>query len=337
MELFSEIYGAYFDTVREILSREAVTDAEVQRIIAKRAFRDSMLFLPQKLRPESAESWGFLERRADGTLSRITKYPPPAFMTILQKRWLKSILSDPKIRLFLEEATLYRLEHQLADIEPLCPERTFRFFDIFTDGDPYLNPHYREVFRQLLEAVSAKEVLQIEFVTGKRRRMSGTFLPIRMEYSRKNDKFRLLCHRIGKKGIAESGIINVGRIMQIHRTGRYLPDTGGMAEFFAKRRCDVPVQIRVSSERNGIERVLMEFASFEKRTMRDEKSDTCMIWIWYDPQDETELLIRLLGFGPVVEILGPPAFRRQAAHRVQAQYRLMQEFEKDFEKCQKNT
>lgn len=337
MELFSEIYGAYFDTVREILRRETIADTEVQRIIGERAFRDSMLFLPQKFRPESEESWGFLERRTDGMLSRITKYPPPAFMTILQKRWLKSILSDPKIRLFLEESTLHRLEERLADIEPLYPKDVFRFFDVFTDGDPYRNPHYREMFRQLLEAVSSKEVLRIEFVTGKRRRMSGTFLPIRMEYSRKNDKFRLLCHRIGKKGIAESGIINVGRIMQIHRTGRYLPDTGEMAEFFAKRRCDVPVQIRVSSERNGIERVLMEFASFEKRTLRDEKSDTCMIWIWYDPQDETELLIRLLGFGPAVEILGPPAFRRQAAHRVQTQYRLLQEFEKDFEKCQKNT
>ena len=45
--------------------------------------------------------------------------------------------------------------------------------------------------------------------------------------------------------------------------------------------------------------------------------------LWYDKQDETELLIQLLSFGPVLEILGPPAFRAQAAERVARQYALL--------------
>ena len=46
--------------------------------------------------------------------------------------------------------------------------------------------------------------------------------------------------------------------------------------------------------------------------------------IRYDKQDETELLIQLLSFGPVLEILGPPDFRAQAAARVRMQYELLQ-------------
>ena len=49
-----------------------------------------------------------------------------------------------------------------------------------------------------------------------------------------------------------------------------------------------------------------------------------MVQLWYDPKDETELLIQLLGFGPVLEILGSPHIRRQAAKSVAMRYELLE-------------
>ncbi|MBR6616360.1 MAG: WYL domain-containing protein [Oscillospiraceae bacterium] len=329
MPLFSEVYGAYFRTVERILQSESITKREIDAIIREEAFRDSFLFLPQKLSPDSHESWGLLKSGTDGMFSRITKNPPPQFVTTLQKRWLKSKLEDPKMRLFLSDNAHEQLEHALADVAPLCPADVFRCFDVFADGDCYESEDYRTAFRMLLHAVQGDEILRIRFVSGKGTEQEGNFLPLKLEYSRKNDKFRVFCCRIGRNGISGYGTINLGRIKGISQTGRHLRSEGLLEKWQKSRRCKEPVTVEVSAERNGIERFLMEFASFEKHTEWDAERNVCMVRLWYDTQDETELLIQLLGFGPVVEILGPPDFRRQAAERVAAQYALLDGFHEE--------
>ena len=324
MELFSEIYGAYFRTAERILSKGRLTPKEVQQLIQEEAFRDSMLFLPQKLMPESGESWELLRKTEDGMLERVTKHAPPAFLTLLQKRWLRSKLDDPKMRLFLTDAEFQSLSERLQDVQPLYPAGVFRYFDKFTDGDPYESPQYGAVFRTVLRAIGRHEVLAVDYMTGKGKSLRGHFLPLKLEYSQKNDKFRLYCIRMGKRGAGGSGMLNLGRIAAANPTGKRYMEDGLLEGVLERRRCSEPVQVLVSGERNGIERFLMECASFEKRTEMDEESRRCTVWLWYDQQDETELLIRLLGFGPVVEILGPPAFRAQAAERVERQYALLQ-------------
>ena len=69
----------------------------------------------------------------------------------------------------------------------------------------------------------------------------------------------------------------------------------------------------------------MEFAPYEKRAEFDLISRKCTIKLWYDYQEETELLIRLLGFGSVLEIVSPPDFRRKARERITRQYQLLNE------------
>lgn len=328
MPLFSEVYGAYFRTVERILQRESITKREMDAIIRKEAFRDSFLFLPQKLIPDSPESWGFLTKTADGGYRRVTKNPPPKFLTTLQRRWLKAKLSDVRMRLFLSEEAHAALSAALSDTKPLYPADVFRCFDVFADGDDYENAQYREHFRMLLHAVRDGEILRIRFVSGKGADQIGNFLPLKLEYSRKNDKFRVFCCRIGRDGITGYGTINLGRITGISQTGRHLPNDGVLAGWQESRRCKAPVEVEVHTERNGVERFLMEFASFEKHTEWDAQRSVCTVRLWYDTQDETELLIQLLSFGPVVEILGPPEFRRQAAERVAVQYGLLGDFPK---------
>ena len=52
--------------------------------------------------------------------------------------------------------------------------------------------------------------------------------------------------------------------------------------------------------------------------------------LWYDRQDETELLIQLLlSFGPVVEITGPRHLREQAKIRIKKQYELVERYREE--------
>jgi len=84
--------------------------------------------------------------------------------------------------------------------------------------------------------------------------------------------------------------------------------------------------IRVSTERNGVERFMLEFASYEKHTVRNLETGQYNVELWYDQQDETELLIRLLSFGPVIEIFGPEHLREQAKQRIKRQAELLEKY-----------
>ena len=74
---------------------------------------------------------------------------------------------------------------------------------------------------------------------------------------------------------------------------------------------------------------MLEFASYEKHTVRDLETGEYTVELWYDRQDETELLIQLLSFGPVVEITGPKHLREQARLRVQKQYELLEKYREE--------
>lgn len=99
-----------------------------------------------------------------------------------------------------------------------------------------------------------------------------------------------------------------------------------MDDYFSSRKCSAPAVIRVTNERNGVERFMLEFAPYEKHTVRDLETGQYTVELWYDEQDETEVLIMLLSFGPVIEILGPNKLREQAKMRIKRQAELLEKF-----------
>ena len=86
--------------------------------------------------------------------------------------------------------------------------------------------------------------------------------------------------------------------------------------WFAITSCSTPLLLH--DERNGLERVLLHFSHFEKETQKlDER--LYRITLRYDQDDETELLIRVLSFGPVLEVVAPITFRQLMRNRIQKQ------------------
>ncbi|MCR5015129.1 MAG: WYL domain-containing protein [Ruminococcus sp.] len=325
MNLFSEIYGTYFRVAAKLLENEVTDEKTVRETVLRDGFRDSVLFLPQKLIP-NGEDWGLFRRTADGNLRRITKKAPVKVLTRLQKMWLKAKLSDPRIRLFMDSETLASLEQRLADVPPLYGREQFCFIDRFLDSDDYSDEKYIQNFRTALDAVKRRRIVFIEFVSGHGKRMSGRFVLLKMEYSPKNDKFRAYCYQLQNDKVRSSGIINIGRITKIEDTGRNYRTPVSMDEYFSSRKCSTPAMIRVSTERNGVERFMLEFASYEKHTVRNLETGQYNVELWYDQQDETELLIRLLSFGPVIEILGPEHLKEQAKRRIKRQAELLEKY-----------
>ena len=67
------------------------------------------------------------------------------------------------------------------------------------------------------------------------------------------------------------------------------------------------VELELTDERKALERVLMHFAHFEKQAERLD-DQRYRVRITYQEEDETEMLIRILSFGPVVRVTAPDHF-----------------------------
>lgn len=118
----------------------------MQEIIREQAFSESILAVEPAL---LSGRYPFLF--PDGT-SRL-KHAPTMPLTLLEKRWLKAVLLDPRVRLF--ECGIEGLE----EVEPLFTSEDVRVFDRYGDGDPYQDETYIANFRLILSALKERRPL----------------------------------------------------------------------------------------------------------------------------------------------------------------------------------
>ena len=285
--VFSELYSAYYNSVAEILNlavKGELQENDIKSIVQKRAFSESALNIIPALKNEK---WQLLKSDMTTPLT----HKPTIPLTLLQKRWLKSMLNDPRIKLFNIKID------GLDDIEPLFTEDDYVIYDKYNDGDQFKNTGYIERFRTILSAIRGQYPLRIEMVTRRGQVIYNKVMPIKLEYSEKDDKFRLI-----SLGNRHGTTINLGRVIHCRPWFGEWQENGGSFRAMTKT-----VTLSIFDGRNALERVMMHFAHFEKQAEKiDDKHYT--LKINYDANDETELVIRVLSFGPFVKVLEPESF-----------------------------
>lgn len=79
-----------------------------------------------------------------------------------------------------------------------------------------------------------------------------------------------------------------------------------------------PVTLHIVNRRNALERAMLHFANYEKNTAKiDEDTYECLIY--YNQSMETELLIEVLSFGPMLTVIGNKRFLRSLKARLRRQ------------------
>lgn len=298
--LFSEVYSAYFNAVSAVIA-EAVdgelTLGRISEIVRERAFSESALAVIPALK---SGEWAIL----DANLSTPIKHRPKAPLTILQKRWLKAISQDPRIALFGVSPA------ELDGVEPLFSADDFAYFDRSTDGDPFADESYIAHFKAIMAAMREKRRLRIEYRNRRGHLAHGRFIPYRLEYSSKDDKFRL-----ETAGGRYAAFINLNRIESCELLDEY-----GEESLFPPTRREACVRFTLKNERNALERVMLHFSDCRKETRRLENG-MYGVDLWYEAQDETEILIRILSFGPMLRVTAPDSFVSLIKARISMQMR----------------
>lgn len=296
--IFHEIYSVYYQAVAKILERAQqgqVSHEELGQIVSQTAFAESsMTILPALQKGQ----WQLLT--PDGKTPIVHRPTMP--LTLLQKQWLKALTLDPRFRLFGIELP------GLEDIAPLFTPADFVVYDRYGDGDPYEDEGYIARFRLILRAIREKRPLRLQI-----RNRKGSLVWVRgygqrLEYSEKDDKFRLLL-----TDRRNDSIINLARI-----TDCSLLPVGALPAHRMNKKEALELTLRIRNERNTLERCLLHFAHFKKRVERIDRLHYTL-YLSYDREDETEVLIRILSFGPFVEVLGPATLREQIIARLKTQ------------------
>ncbi len=294
--LFHEIYGGYYRTVSAILYdavNGTLTKKRLNELVQIHAFGESFLSIPDSL---TGERWRLLHRDLTAELESAPERP----LSLLEKRWLRSLLLDPRIRLFDVDM------HGLEQVKPLFTPDMFVFFDRYADGDDYHDPGYIARFKTILTALREKKDLYISFTSGRQQQPSLVVTPHTLEYSEKDDCFRLIA-----SGFRRDWVIRLSRVTDcaIVENSRSLPPRPPKAETLV---------FELEDKRHALERVLLHFSHLEKETKRLDETHY-RVTLQYDRADKTEMVIRILSFGPMIRVLEPQRIIDELQKRIERQ------------------
>ena len=296
--LFSEVYGTYYNVLAKLLEQAVngtLTRESMDAIIREKGFEESILTIPEAL---ESQTWPLIKE----DLTTPLEHKPTMPLTTLQKQWLKALLSDPRIKLF--DLPMEGLE----DVEPLYPPDTFVYYDRYNDGDPFTDPGYIKRFRCILSAIRHKRWLRIQFTGHNGKPHYWRCIPYKLEYSSKDDKFRLI-----SANKRDTLSINLARIQQCFMLEPYTEE-----EYQPRTMKQRILVLELKDERNALERAMLHFSHLNKETERIGE-DLYQITLFYEREDETELLIRVLSFGPVLKVIFPDDFTEKLVQRLKKQ------------------
>ena len=298
--IFNEINNVYYLTVSRIIKellKKPLTDREMIDIIKETAFLESFIQIYQSIKEEK---WQLITR----DMKTVIKNPVKPYLTEVEKRWLKSIFMDRKIKLFCDEIP------ELTGIKPLYQEEDFYYFDR-KNGDNYDDEKYIKNFRRILKGINERKKIIIKSLNRGKRVTKIEVIPDKIEYSYKDDKFRFLGIKDGKEKI-----FNMSNIIEYELTERYEDIEKEIIPMEQRK-----IMVDLVDSRDALERAMLHFSDFKKVTEKIEERKYKME-IYYEAIDETEVLIRVLSFGPMLRVIYPKRFISLIKERLKKQKKL---------------
>ena len=322
-QLFNEIYGVYYQAVTEIINRAIaapISRSEIEEIISKYAFSDTSFLLSSVIGEE--RYYPVLQKRkeeegASRQKSAKEEYVTPIKrkarmpLTLLEKRWLKTISEDPRVKLF------DCVFPPLSDVKPLYERSSIRFCGEYSLGDDYSSEEYIRIFKRVFQATKEKRYIYIRYVSPKVGVVEDVFEPISLQYSTKENRFRLFAYPRGRDLIY---MINLSRITEasvkdVIRSPRKGEVELSYVELIFKRARETP------------QRLLLYFSNYERQTKKLDENHFS-VKIAYPKADESEVLVNLLSFVPMVKVVAPEQMKEKFDERIRKQKELLPERKK---------
>ena len=210
--------------------------------------------------------------------------------------------------MFMNDKTVQAIETEVENILPLWEPETVKYFDQNKESDPFENPNYRNLFQTILKAINTKQYLHLVYG---RKNFSTIYTPIHLDYSQKDDTFRLFVKEIKYP-------INLRNIKECNITTESPTSEEESTEYETLK-----VEIFDNTKAHyHFNRAIRQFSYFKKSCKKTEKNNTYEMSVDYDKSDESEIVIKVLMFGPNMKVLAPQSVIDDIKQRVTRQEQL---------------
>ena len=312
---YNEIYSYYYNVVGKLvniaLKGELTPEKETEILYSNSCFSDDLIL--DKL--HTFNEWFLLrnEMIRDGKNHYYEtdiecEYKRP--LTLLEKRWLKSIVLDPRIQLFETG-----IEDKLTDINPLFTSSDFMAIGMYNDGDDYNSEDYKKHFRTILRAIKEGWGLQIvsENRKGEMSPKPYLYVPEHIEYSEVEDKFSVYGYSPNEYG---NSIVRVGRIKSCELCARQERVKNEQSE---KEKLTLLLDGYYARTQNALERILIEFSHYDKKVRENDDGDYLIELKYYRNEEKELAVLRLMPFAQYLKVIEPNTIKRELNNRIQKQ------------------
>lgn len=232
--------------------------------------------------------------------------------TILEKRWLKSIINLKIVELFLDKDIIDRLSENLSDVSPLC------YIDL-----PDCNID-KDVMKTIIYAFRNNSIVIYSSVNKYGEVFENQIgIPFKINYSMFDYKFRLSIFLVKEKRLIYINMENI-KSMEIKKIKEIDDELKrlGRKKFFLNYLKDETrsVKLEIYQGKNILERVHLLFATYNKTTYSENAKQ--FITISYYRFDEEEIIRNILKLGTLVKIKEPKYMQNKILNRLKKGYKL---------------
>ena len=230
-------------------------------------------------------------------------------LTKIEYRWLSAVLEAPLSEIFLPQELCRKLLAFLKEKAPYeekaLPLDTINYFDGYKKPGPGgrdADKHEICCLKRIYEAMSTGRKLRLRYINAGGQQRGRISEPAWLEYSCRDQVFRIW-DQYAVKGVRKAGKINVSRILEMEEEGFYsLQEARQLAEKDLERSMTSLKAEFYQGDKNLPDRILTEFSLWKKKCVYDEKTGKYAMYLYYPKEDEKEILIRFLAYGPYVKI-----------------------------------
>ncbi len=317
MELFHECKNRYFRLVFHILSlaKDGLSKEQVIKLIDDGEYDEKVIGKDFKtfqglLLNEYDDQDNFnLLKEKEGLFYPIINHSMnqniPGRFTIVEKQWIKRLIEEPMVKVLLGDTLVLKLEEALDDVNRIgnidMIERTYKANnDVSID---YLKFH--DDFHKILQGIVENKPIRYSNVDKWGNRYENKLsLPIRIEYSLKDDKFRISMYSLEENRPIMVNLHTIEQVELVHDMKPNIDKEEVLKLLKENKYAKEPIVLEVTDERAAMERCFMCFSGFERtsRTLGDNKYE---IKLNYYTFEEDDVIRKLIALGPFVKVISP--------------------------------
>lgn len=324
-ELFNEIFSAYYYIPADVILQgcgkhgEYISEVELKKIIkrSREDHRKRMGFETGRMSGEEIKwqiannSFGKREKKKGMYYTKFKYSCEPNLdfyrdilpLTRLEIQWLKTILDDSKMRCFLYEEEIWEIQQMLNNEVPNIEKLPM---DKIVYYDRYLiSPQSEKIEQQyvniVINGIQRERQLDLKYTTENGKVIRGKFKPLVLEFSKRNSKFQL-CAQSCEDELYY--YFNLSQINSMEITEKKY-DYSKNLEAYKKHRKNTEhsVKIEFYDVQNIVDKILTEFSPWRKYCLYDNETELYTLTIFYQEDEELELVVRLMGYGSKIHFV----------------------------------